>query len=507
MKKSIRTRFAPSPTGPLHIGGARTALYNYLFALKYQGNFVLRIEDTDQDRLVPQSEVHILESLDWLELNPHEGLEQGGPFGPYRQSERKDIYQYYVRQLLDAGQAYYAFDTPEELEGLRQRLRAARIVSPKYNALSRDTMQNALTLPESEVRSRIRSGVPYVVRINVSPKDTVRFYDHIRGWIHVRGTDLDDKILMKSDGMPTYHLANVVDDHLMQITHVIRGEEWLPSTPLHQLLYQSFGWDPPEFVHLPLLLNPDGQGKLSKRSAAQQDFPLFPLAWTDPCTQHVLPGFRECGYLPNALCNFLALLGWNPGGTQELWSRAELVKAFSIARINKAGVRFDHQKVKWFNQQYLRRVSDADLAEQYVLPELRSHGITCGKEKVWRVCALMKERVTFGTDIWQQGSYFFEAPEGYPSSALRIRWNEQAKASLQALVKDFEHLEVFNVPNIEAALQQVMRETQSQVMRPLVRIAVTGRTEGPELVLVLDVLGQSSTVQRLRTAIARWSLP
>ena len=371
MSEKVRVRFAPSPTGALHIGGVRTALYNYLFAKKHGGDFLLRIEDTDQTRFVPGAEEYIKNSLNWLGIDPVESPWSGGDCAPYRQSERKAMYQQYAQQLINEGNAYYAFDTPKELEEMRERLTEARVVNPQYSVITRMTMKNSLTLTAEEVKAKLDAGEPYVVRLKVPKKEEVRLNDMIRGWVKVISSDIDDKILMKSDGMPTYHLANVVDDHLMRITHVIRGEEWLPSAPCHVLLYKFLGWEStmPQFAHLPLILKPDGNGKLSKRSADQLGFPIFPLDWTEPSTKEFSQGFKEKGYLPDALLNFLAFLGWNPGTEQEMFSLEELVDAFSIERINKAGTKFDIQKAQWYNQQYLRAKSELELSEvELVIP-------------------------------------------------------------------------------------------------------------------------------------------
>ena len=364
-ENNIRVRFAPSPTGPLHSGGLRTALYNYLFARKHNGSMILRIEDTDQARYVEGAEKYILDSLKWAKIGIDEGPEESGEFQPYRQSERKEIYQKYAQQLVIEGKAYYAFDTPEELEAMRERLKEGRVANPQYNAITRTTMKNSLTLSEDEVNKRISNGEPYVVRLMVPKKEEVRFHDLVRDWVVVLSSTIDDKILLKSDGMPTYHLANVVDDHLMKITHVIRGEEWLPSAPLHVLLYRYLGWEAsmPKFAHLPLLLKPDGNGKLSKRDSLKHGFPIFPLEWHDPESGEKLKGFREEGYLADAFLNFLAFLGWNPGTEQEIFAKDELIKSFSIDRIGKAGAKFDIDKAKWFNQQYLKMKSNDEIGK------------------------------------------------------------------------------------------------------------------------------------------------
>ncbi|HRI78557.1 MAG TPA: glutamate--tRNA ligase, partial [Cyclobacteriaceae bacterium] len=404
--REVRVRFAPSPTGALHIGGVRTALYNYLLARKHGGTMILRIEDTDQNRYVPGAEQYIQDSLSWAGIKIDEGVGPGGPYSPYRQSERKDLYSQYTTQLLDAGHAYYAFDSEAEINTMRERLKARGDQQQHYNSVSRMEMNNSLTLSAEAVKQKLVSGVPYVIRLKVEPGVEIKLNDLIRGEVSVQSSQIDDKVLMKSDGMPTYHLANVVDDHLMKISHVIRGEEWLPSAPLHVLLYRFLGWEKemPEFAHLPLLLKPDGNGKLSKRDADQMGFPIFPLNWTDPNTNELAKGFRESGYLPDALINFLAFLGWNPGTEQELFSMEELVQAFSVARIGKAGARFDIHKAQWFNQQYLKAKTDEELSS-YLLDSLAKENIACTKEKALKICAVMKERVTFTHDFWLQGKF------------------------------------------------------------------------------------------------------
>jgi glutamyl-tRNA synthetase len=393
MEKEVRVRFAPSPTGPLHIGGVRTALYNFLFAKKNHGKMILRIEDTDQSRFVPGAEEYIKEALDWCNIEIDEGPDQGGPYGPYRQSERRSIYKTYAQQLLDEGHAYYAFDTSEELDEMRERLKAARVASPQYNSITRMQMKNSLTLPEDEVQEKLKKGEPYVIRLKVPRKEEIRLNDQVRGWVMVHSTAIDDKVLMKSDGMPTYHLANVVDDHLMKVTHVIRGEEWLPSAPLHVLLYRYLGWEDtmPVFAHLPLLLKPDGNGKLSKRDGDKMGFPVFPLEWNDPENAQKSMGFREEGYLPEALVNFLSLLGWNPGTNQELFSPEELIEAFSLERIGKAGTKFDIDKAKWFNQEYLKHYPKEELGE-YIRQSAEAESITVDSKLAATVAEEMKQR-------------------------------------------------------------------------------------------------------------------
>lgn len=504
MQRPVRVRFAPSPTGALHIGGVRTALYNYLLAKKHQGKFIVRIEDTDQTRFVPGAEQYILEALQWLGIQPDEGIYQGGPHAPYRQSERKTIYQQYASQLVEAGKAYYAFDTPEELEAMRERLQAAKVASPQYNPISREWMKNSLTLPKEEVVARLQSGTPYVVRFKMPHKEMVRFYDQVRGWVKVDTSTLDDKVLLKSDGMATYHLANVVDDYLMQISHVIRGEEWLPSAPLHVLLYQALGWEKvmPQFVHLPLLLKPEGHGKLSKRDADQHGFPIFPLSWTDPFTHQTTIGFREKGYLPEALTNFLALLGWSAGTEQELFTREELIQAFSLERIGKSGVKFDIQKANWFNHQYLLKKPNQELVS-YLKRELDQEKMDYTQTQVAQVCGLVKERATFPQDLWEQGKMFFQAPTIYDSQAIQKKWNPQAHATLQEFVTVMEMLPNFEADSIKEALIQLLQGKAFKLgeMMPVIRIALLGNTTGPDLMQSMEILGKEEVTARIQRAL------
>lgn len=509
MSQNVCVRFAPSPTGPLHIGGVRTALYNYLLAKKHQGRFILRLEDTDQARLVPGAEQYILDTLQWLGIEADEGPVQGGPYGPYRQSARSEIYAPYAARLVEAGKAYYAFDTPQELDAMRERLGAARVASPQYNATSRAQMKNSLTLPQEEVAARLRNGVPHVIRIKVPHQKVVRFYDQVRGWVRVQTATLDDKVLMKSDGTPTYHLANVVDDYLMRTTHVIRGEEWLPSTPIHVLLYQYLGLEQamPQFVHLPLLLKPEGHGKLSKRDADQHGFPIFPIAWQDPDTGTYLPGFRERGYLPEALLNFLALLGWSPaGGGKELFSREELIQALSIERVHKAGVKFDIQKAAWFNQQYLRAKPEAERIK-YLTAALDQHHIAYTPQQAKQVCQLLQERAVFPQDFWEQGKYFFQAPEAYDMDILKGKWNKQVHEVLHAWIAVLQATEVFQAHEIKAALAKLLeaRQMKHKQIMPVVRVALTGIGVGPDLMQTIEVLGKAETIQRLTQGLAQFA--
>jgi len=496
---SVRVRFAPSPTGPLHIGGVRTALYNYLFARKNGGKMLLRIEDTDQNRYVSGAEDYILEALKWVGIEIDEGQGVGGPHAPYRQSERKEMYRQYAEQLINSGKAYYAFDTAEEIEAMRKRLEEAGADAAQYNAITRLQMTNSLTLSAEEVASRIANGDPYVVRIKIDPKQDIRFKDIIREWVVVHASTLDDKVLLKSDGMPTYHLANIVDDHLMGITHVIRGEEWLPSAPLHVLLYQYFGWTAPQFAHLPLLLKPEGNGKLSKRDADLGGFPIFPLQWTDPTTEVVARGFREDGYLKDAVVNFLAFLGWNPGTEQEMFTMDELIQAFSLERIHKAGARFDITKAKWFNQQYIKQLSDEELAKSLQL------GDTTKSLDLLKIVHLMKDRVTFPQEILSEASFLFEMPTEYEEAVVASKWNADAIKAIAAYVEDLNVYEgeflADTAKAIWAAAAERVGVKMGKVMQAL-RLAATGAGHGPDLMLAMEILGKEEVIARLEKALA-----
>ncbi len=508
----VRVRFAPSPTGPLHIGGIRTALYNYLFARKHNGQLLLRIEDTDQTRFVPGAEAYILEALEWLGIEIDEGLGKGGehhgPHAPYRQSERKPMYRQYAEQLVDEGKAYYAFDTAEELDTMRKQLEEAKVAAIQYNAITRMKMKNSLTLSREATRQRLANGDPYVIRMKVQPRDEIRFNDLIRGWVAVHSSQIDDKVLLKSDGMPTYHLANIVDDHLMGITHVIRGEEWLPSAPLHILLYKSFGWEAPQFAHLPLLLKPDGNGKLSKRDADIGGFPIFPLEWTDPKTGETAKGFREEGYLPDATNNFLALLGWNPGTDQELFNSAELIAAFSFERVHKAGARFDIQKAQWFNQQYLRQYTDEQLA-QLVRPDFKQAGIDVPDEILLKIIHLLKERITFLSEILEGSRFLFVRPASYDPEVAAKKWNADAVKGISAFL---DALAAAPETASSEALKHLLHHSLEQegikpgkIMQAL-RLAVTGLGAGPDLMLIMEILGVPEVTGRLQQALSRLSV-
>ncbi|AYA38012.1 glutamate--tRNA ligase [Hymenobacter oligotrophus] len=511
MEREVRVRFAPSPTGPLHIGGVRTALYNYLLARKLGGKMLLRIEDTDQNRFVPGAEQYIMDSLRWCGIEIDEGPEQGGPHAPYRQSERKPMYMQYAMQLIEAGHAYYAFDTPEELDAMRARLTAAKVPNPQYNSITRTQMRNSLTLPDEEVKQLLESGAPYVIRLKVPRKEEVRFNDLIRGWVVVHSSSIDDKVLMKSDGMPTYHLANIVDDHLMEITHVIRGEEWLPSAPLHVLLYRYLGWEStmPQFAHLPLLLKPDGTGKLSKRDGDRLGFPVFPLEFhgkdAETGEPTVSSGYREAGYLPEAFINFLAFLGWNPGTTQELFSMPELIEAFTIERVSKSPARFDQNKVRWYNEQYLRAKPDSELA-QYLVASLQEQGITAEvpADKAEQIAGLVKERATFPADLAREARLFFERPNGYDEQVISKKWNAQVAGALGEFAQALPAATDTTPDGIKALLTQVLERLGikiGQVLQAL-RVAVTGAAAGPDLMAIMSILGTQETAERIEAAVA-----
>jgi glutamyl-tRNA synthetase len=510
MSREVRVRFAPSPTGALHIGGVRTALYNYLFARKTGGKFLLRIEDTDQTRFVPGAEDYIKETLDWLGISPDESPWKPGDCGPYRQSERKAMYMQYAMDLLEKGHAYYAFDTAEELDAMRERLTAARVVSPQYNSITRTQMKNSLTLPEDEVKAKLASGEPYVIRIKIPRKEEVRLNDLIRGWVMVHSSTLDDKVLMKSDGMPTYHLANIVDDHLMGITHVIRGEEWLPSAPLHVLLYKYFGWEEtmPEFAHLPLLLKPDGNGKLSKRDADKHGFPVFPMDWKDPNSGEKVMGFREQGYLKEALINFLAFLGWNPGDHREMFTLEELVEAFSIERIGKSGTKFDVNKAKWYNEQYLRAKPDEELGA-YLIADLEKEGKSLEEEKAAQIVHIMKERATFPADLWKEGKFMLIAPNEFDEAVAAKKWTQDAVTVLKTYQ---EKLSVFSgefsPESAKSQLEAAAEENGIKLGKVMqaVRLATTGVGAGPDLMAVFSIIGKEELVQRISFALKKLSV-
>ncbi|MDE5572469.1 MAG: glutamate--tRNA ligase [Muribaculaceae bacterium] len=503
MNRPVRVRFAPSPTGPLHIGGVRTALYNYLFARQHNGTMILRIEDTDSQRFVPGAEDYINEALAWLGIGIDEGIREGGKFGPYKQSERRDIYRKHVKQLLDAGKAYIAFDTPAELE-------AARNASPnfQYDASTRMSMRNSLTMPAQEVKRLIDEGTPYVVRFLIEPGRDVEVNDLIRGKVVINSSILDDKVLYKSaDDLPTYHLANIVDDHLMEVTHVIRGEEWLPSAPLHVLLYEAFGWRDtmPDFVHLPLLLKPDGKGKLSKRDGDRLGFPVFPLEWHDPKSGDISSGYRESGYLPEAVVNFLALLGWNPGDDTEIMSMDELISKFSLEHCSRAGAKFAFEKGKWFNHTYLQNMDDSTLAEKFKTV-LREHGIDPDKysdEFLTKVVSLVKGRINFVNDLWDQASYFFIEPEEYEAKSVKKRWTPDMPGHMEELIKVLESIDDFSSAAAEPVVIGWIEKNNlhmGNVMNAF-RLTVVGKCVGPHMFDITELLGKDETIRRIKKGI------
>lgn len=508
MDKKVRVRFAPSPTGALHIGGVRTALYNYLFAKKHGGDFLLRIEDTDQTRYVKGAEDYIVEALKWSGLTVDEGVGVGGDFGPYRQSERKEagIYKKYVEQLIASDNAYYAFDTPEELEQMRVDLKKAGVAAPQYNANSRNSMKNSLTLSAAEVQKKLDAGEPYVVRVKIPRNEEVKFKDIIRGWVVVHSANLDDKVLFKSDGMPTYHMANVVDDYLMKITHVIRGEEWLPSGPLHVLLYRFLGWEDamPEFAHLPLILKPDGNGKLSKRDGDRLGFPVFPLEWKDPETGEVSSGYKEKGYFPDSFINMLAFLGWNPGTPQELFSLEELIETFSLERVGKSGAKFDPEKTKWYNEQYLRNKSDAELGS-LLKPLVEEKGYAYADDKfLEKVCYLMKERAAFVPDLLAD-DYLFVAPMVYDEKTVRKKWKDNTPEIIGELETILEGITDFTSENIENEFKAFLerKELGFGSVLPNFRLLVTGLGMGPSMFEICSLIGKEETLNRITVGLEK----
>lgn len=499
-ERKVRVRFAPSPTGALHIGGVRTALYNYLFARQHGGEMIFRIEDTDSNRFVPGAEEYIIEAFQWLGVKFDEGVSFGGNYGPYRQSERRDIYKKYVEILLSSEKAYIAFDTPEELDAKR-----TEISNFQYDASTRLSMRNSLTLSKEEVESLINEGKQYVVRMKIEPNEDIHVQDIIRGEVIINSSILDDKVLYKSaDQLPTYHLANIVDDHLMDISHVIRGEEWLPSAPLHVLLYRAFGWEEtmPQFAHLPLLLKPDGNGKLSKRDGDRLGFPVFPLQWNDPKTGEISSGYREAGYLPEAVINFLALLGWNPGNDQEIMSMDELIKLFDLHRCSKAGAKFDYEKGKWFNHQYIQSKSNEDIATLF-LPCLKEQNIDAPFDKVVTVVGMMKERVSFVQDLWEQSKFFFVAPTEYDEKTVKKRWKEDSPAMMTELMNVIADIEDFSIENQEKVVMDWIASKEyhlGNIMNAF-RLTLVGEGKGPHMFDISFVLGKEETIARMKRAI------
>ena len=499
-ERRVRVRFAPSPTGPLHIGGVRTALFNYLFARQHGGDFVFRIEDTDSHRFVPGAEEYIIESFKWLGIKFDEGVSFGGDHGPYRQSERRDIYKKYVDQLLADGKAYYAFDTPEELDAKR-----AEIQNFQYDARTRMQMRNSLSLPEAEWRQMIADGEQYVVRFLITPGIEVHVNDMIRGDVVIKSDILDDKVLYKSaDELPTYHLANIVDDHLMEISHVIRGEEWLPSAPLHVLLYRAFGWEDtmPRFAHLPLLLKPEGKGKLSKRDGDRLGFPVFPLEWHDPKTGEVSSGYRESGYFPEAVVNFQALLGWNPGTEQELFSLEELVEVFDISKCSKSGAKFDYQKGIWFNHEYILRKSNEEIADLFA-PIVANNGVDESMERIRTVVSLMKDRVSFVRELWDLCSFFFLPPTEYDEKTVRKRWKEYSAQQMTELAEVLEGIDDFSIEGQEPVVMKWVEDKGYKLgdIMNAFRLALVGIGKGPGMFDISAFLGKAENLRRLRRAV------
>lgn len=504
MEKRVRVRFAPSPTGGLHMGGVRTALFNYLFAKKHGGDFILRIEDTDQTRYVNGAEEYIVNALKWCGIEPNEGVGFGdGPHKPYRQSERKalGIYKKYADKLIAGGHAYYAFDTEEELDAMRKRLEAAKVVAPQYNSVSRQTMRNSLTLSEDEVKKLLDAGTPHVVRLKVPRNEEIRFHDIIRGWVVVNSSQVDDKVLLKSDGMPTYHLAHIVDDIEMQISHAVRGEEWLPSAPAHILIYRYLGLenDMPKLAHLPLILRPDGQGKLSKRD--KSGLPMFPLNWYDERTGESYVGYRESGFYSEAFINMLALLGWNPGDNREIMTKAEIIEAFSFERVNKSGAKFDPEKTKWFNQQYLRQRSDDELANE-LMPILDGKGLKADKKFVTEFCRLIKEKAHFINEFYDLGSYFFVAPTSFDEKVIAKKWNDTSKATYTKLRDKLNEESNWTADNLHHVFEAASAEL-GKIDMQLVRVLVSGVAGGPQLFDMLALLGKEEIIKRIDFALSQ----
>ena len=499
-ERRVRVRFAPSPTGALHIGGVRTALYNYLFARQHGGDMIFRIEDTDSNRFVPGAEEYIIESFRWLGINFDEGVSFGGEHGPYRQSERREIYKKYVGQLLESGKAYIAFDTPEELEAKR-----GEVQNFQYDASTRLLMRNSLSMPKEEVDRLIAEGQQYVVRFKIEPGEAVHVDDLIRGDVKIMSDILDDKVLYKSaDQLPTYHLANIVDDHLMEVTHVIRGEEWLPSAPLHVLLYKAFGWEDtmPRFAHLPLLLKPEGKGKLSKRDGDRLGFPVFPLEWHDPKTGEVSAGYRESGYFPEAVINFLAFLGWNPGTEREMYSLDELVPLFDITKCSKAGARFDYQKGIWFNHEYILQKTPSEIAELFA-PIVKANGVETSIERVTKVVEMMKDRVNFVKELWPLCSFFFVAPTEYDEKTRKKRWKEDSAQAMGELATLIEELDDFSVEAQEKAVHEWIEQKGYKLgnIMNAWRLTLVGEGKGPGMFDISAFLGKEETLARMKRAI------
>ena len=506
MSKEVRLRFAPSPTGPLHMGGVRTALFNYLFARKHKGSLILRIEDTDQARFVPGAEEYIKDSLAWTGIVFDEGIDNKGEFGPYKQSERKDIYAKYIKELIENDKAYYAFDTPERLDKIRKEYEAKGEVF-MYNYKSRSTLENATNLPTEEVEKRVNRGDKYVIRFKIPENKTINIQDIIRGNIEINTKTLDDKVLMKSDGLPTYHLANIIDDHLMKISHVIRGEEWLPSLPLHNLLYEAFDWEKPEFAHLPLILKPVGKGKLSKRDGAKMGFPVFPMEWFDKKSNEIFAGYKEEGYFPESFVNLLALLGWNPGTEQEVFTMDELIKLFDLERVNKSGAKFDPEKAKWFQHQHLQRKSNDALVDLF-MPILQEElGYTIEGKAIRdyskKVIDLLKERATFIKDFWEQGRFFYMEPTEYTAKAIKKQWKETTPDLMLEIINILTNIDTWKANYIKEEISDWITKKEigfGKVMQPL-RLSLVGALQGPDLFVILEMLGKDESIKRIKNAV------
>lgn len=499
---NVRVRFAPSPTGPLHIGGVRTALYNYLFARKNKGTFILRIEDTDQTRYVAGAEDYIKESLEWFGFTPDEGPGYGGEHGPYRQSERKHLYGKYALDLVEKGHAYYCFDTSEDLDKMRADMAAKGVHSAKYNYLTRGNMKNSLSLSEAETKALLEKGENITIRLNIPQDQTIHIKDEVRGDVQFDSNELDDKIILKGDGMPTYHLANIVDDHLMEITHVIRGEEWLPSTAHHVLMYQFFGWTPPSFSHLPLILKPTGKGKLSKRDGAKFGFPVFPLEWHEKSEDTTYAGFREDGYLPEAVTNFISLLGWNPGNDEEMFSLDELIEIFDPARIVKSGARFDVDKSRWFNQQYIIQKSHTELAD-ILMPMAKEQGLKVEEGFMIKFAELMKERVEMVPDFFKAGGFFFAMPEEFDKKNAKKKYKVENRPHFDALLDGMKDMGQWTSSSLESLIKSYIADNELSfgAIMPVLRIGVCGTMKGPDLFETLELLGKDEVISRLGSSL------
>ena len=497
--RPVRVRFAPSPTGPLHMGGVRTALYNYLFAKKHNGTFIIRVEDTDQTRFVPGAQDYIMDAMEWCGIMPTEGPGIGGDFGPYVQSERKAMYRPYAEELVAKDKAYYAFDSSEELTKMRDQAKEMGMPNWQYNSVTRNAMQNSISLSSDEVKKKIENGDPYVIRMKMPRNEDIRFEDEIRSWVVVNTNNLDDKVLFKSDGMPTYHLANIVDDHAMEISHVIRGEEWLPSAPLHVMLYDAFGWEAPKFAHLPLLLKPDGNGKLSKRDGDRLGFPVFPTNWTT-AEGDVFSGYREKGYFKGAFVNMLAFLGWNPGTTQEIFSLEQLVESFSLDRVSKAGAKFDPDKTRWFQQQYIRSAENSELASLLQSEVEESYDI----KKLEKVCELIKERATFISDIWTEGSFLLERPASYDAKTAKKKWKGDAQKNMIGFKTVLTELDNFSPEEVEVAFKSFLEKNEIGIgaVLPQLRLLLSGKGMGPSVFEIASFLGKEETLERINIGIS-----